>query len=74
VLAIQGQDDQYGTMAQLEAIARQVRGPCALVKLEACGHSPFRDQPTASQDAIVRFVDGLCAADALPRLRKSDAA
>jgi pimeloyl-ACP methyl ester carboxylesterase len=74
VLAIQGQDDQYGTMAQLEAIARQLRGPCTLVKLEACGHSPFRDQPSASQAAIARFVDGLCAADALPRLRKSDAA
>lgn len=74
VMAIQGHDDQYGTMAQLEAIARQVHGPCELVKLEACGHSPFRDQPSASQDAIVRFVDALCAVAGQPQRRKSDAA
>jgi pimeloyl-ACP methyl ester carboxylesterase len=74
VLAIQGHDDQYGSMAQLDAIARQVRGPCELLKLVACGHSPFRDQPSASQAAIVDFVDGLCAAAGQPRRRKSDAA
>ena len=45
----------------LYAIARQVRGPCALVKLEGCGHSPFREQPEATIDAIVRFVDSLNA-------------
>jgi pimeloyl-ACP methyl ester carboxylesterase len=73
VLVIQGRDDQYGTMAQLDAIARQLRGPCELLKLEACGHSPFRDQPRASQDAIVRFVQVLCGA-AQPRRRRSDAA
>jgi len=61
-------------MAQLEAIARQVRGPCALLQLQACGHSPFRDQPSASQDAIVRFVEDLCAGLGQPRWRKSDAA
>lgn len=74
LLVIQGYDDQYGTMAQLDAIARQVRGPCELVKLEGCGHSPFRDQPTASQEAIVRFVDGLADAGAQTRRRRSDAA
>jgi len=61
VIAIQGTDDQYGTMAQLDAIARQVRGPCELVKLEGCGHSPFRDQPEETADAIVRFVDAMNA-------------
>ena len=74
VLAIQGYDDQYGTMAQLEAIRRQVRGPCELLKLEACGHSPFRDQPGASLDAIVRFVDALGVAGGESQRRKSDAA
>jgi pimeloyl-ACP methyl ester carboxylesterase len=59
VLAIQGHDDEYGTMAQLDAIARQVRGPCELLKLERCGHSPFRDQPRAVLDAIARFVEKL---------------
>jgi pimeloyl-ACP methyl ester carboxylesterase len=56
VLAIQGEDDQYGTMEQLERIRRGVRGPCELVKLAACGHAPFRDQPQATLDAIAGFV------------------
>jgi len=74
VIAIQGHDDQYGTMAQLDAIARQVRGTCELVELDACGHSPFRDQPTATHEAIVQFVDALCAAAKQPIRRASDAA
>ncbi|MGH9651500.1 MAG: alpha/beta fold hydrolase, partial [Terriglobales bacterium] len=44
VLAIQGEGDEYGSMAQLEAVARQVGGPCELVKLENCGHSPHKEQ------------------------------
>jgi pimeloyl-ACP methyl ester carboxylesterase len=61
VLAIQGEDDQYGTMEQLERIRRGVRGPCNLVKLAACGHAPFRDQPQATLDALARFVRGLAS-------------
>lgn len=56
VLAIQGLDDQYGTLAQLDAIAAQVGGPFERVTLEACGHSPHRDQPDATLAAIERFV------------------
>jgi pimeloyl-ACP methyl ester carboxylesterase len=47
VLAIQGHDDEYGTMAQLDEIERRVGGQCELLKLDDCGHSPFRDQPDA---------------------------
>jgi pimeloyl-ACP methyl ester carboxylesterase len=59
VFAIQGQDDEYGTMAQLDEIARHVAGPCELLKLENCGHSPFRDQPEKTLAAVTRFIDGL---------------
>jgi pimeloyl-ACP methyl ester carboxylesterase len=59
VLAIQGQDDEYGTMAQLDEIARHVAGPCSLLKLESCGHSPFRDQPEKTLSALVEFVETL---------------
>jgi pimeloyl-ACP methyl ester carboxylesterase len=59
VLAIQGADDQYGSMAQVEAIARQAGGPCELLKLESCGHSPHRDQPQATLAAIARFVENI---------------
>jgi pimeloyl-ACP methyl ester carboxylesterase len=56
VLAIQGYDDEYGSMAQLESIQRQVQGPVELVKLERCGHSPHRDRPEAVLEAVTRFV------------------
>jgi pimeloyl-ACP methyl ester carboxylesterase len=60
VLAMQGRDDEYGTMEQLARIGRGVRGPCELLELDGCGHAPFRDQPQAARDAIVRFVHERC--------------
>jgi pimeloyl-ACP methyl ester carboxylesterase len=59
VLAIQGRDDEYGTMAQLDELARRVAGPCELLKLQDCGHSPFRDQPEKTLAAVTRFIDQL---------------
>jgi pimeloyl-ACP methyl ester carboxylesterase len=56
VLAVQGYDDEYGTMAQVDAIAAGVNGPCEVVRLEACGHGPHRDQPERTLEAIARFV------------------
>jgi len=59
VLAIQGFDDEYGTMAQLDEIERRVKGPCELVKLEKCGHSPFRDQPEKVLGVLTKLVSSL---------------
>ena len=59
VLAIQGFDDEYGTMAQLDAIARQTGGPIELLRLAACRHSPHRDQPKVVIEAMSRFLDRL---------------
>ena len=56
LLAIQGHDDEYGSMAQVDAIARQVSGPVEMLKLEHCGHSPHQDQPKIVAKAIVEFV------------------
>jgi pimeloyl-ACP methyl ester carboxylesterase len=55
LLAIQGVDDEYGTMAQIDGIARAVP-QAQLLKLENCGHSPHRDQPQAVIDAVRSFV------------------
>ena len=55
VLAVQGEDDEYGTMAQIDAIARRVP-QARLLKLPACGHSPHRDQPEALTGAVVSFL------------------
>jgi len=57
LLAIQGEDDEYGTMAQLDAIGAKAGGPCRLLKLPACGHSPHRDQPQAVLEALTEFVN-----------------
>jgi len=55
LLAVQGEDDEYGTMAQVGAIARLVPRS-RLLMLPACGHSPHRDQPAALTAAIVGFL------------------
>ena len=55
VLAVQGLDDEYGTLEQIRGIARRV--PTAeLLELPACGHSPHRDQPEALTRAITEFL------------------
>ncbi|ANB73327.1 alpha/beta fold hydrolase [Paraburkholderia phytofirmans] len=55
LLAVQGHDDNYGTMAQIDTIGERV--PHAqLVKLDACGHSPHRDAPDALNEAIAAFI------------------
>ena len=59
VLAIQGHGDEYGTLAQLDEIARRVSGPCELLKLDDCGHTPFRDQPEKTLAAVSRFIEKL---------------
>lgn len=63
VLAIQGEDDEYATMRQIEVIAEQAPG-AALLKLANCGHSPQRDQENAVLEAVSRFVDTLAPLDA----------
>jgi pimeloyl-ACP methyl ester carboxylesterase len=55
-LVIQGIDDQYGTMAQVDAIRRQSGGPVEVLVLEDCRHSPQRDQKEKVLEAIARFV------------------
>ena len=58
LLAIQGIQDQYGTMAQIDEVARAVP-QTELVKLPDCGHSPHRDQPQAVNAAIAAFLHRL---------------
>jgi pimeloyl-ACP methyl ester carboxylesterase len=55
VLCLQGDEDEYGTRAQLEAIAEQVP-ETEIVMLPACGHSPHRDQFDAALEKMAEFV------------------
>jgi pimeloyl-ACP methyl ester carboxylesterase len=56
VLAIQGEDDEYGTMSQIDNIATALPAT-TMLKLASCGHSPHRDQPNAVIGAVRRFVN-----------------
>ena len=49
-----------GTLEQLARVARGVRGPCERLELARCGHSPFRDQPQRTLQAVARFVNERC--------------
>ena len=62
VLAIQGVDDEYGTMAQLEAIRSQTASPVEIVRLPNCKHSPHRDQPDRVLQAVAVFIEKLAHA------------
>lgn len=58
VLAIQGSDDPYGTLRQIDEIA-PTRGPFVRHVLTPCGHSPHRDQPESTTQSIAQFLVSL---------------
>jgi pimeloyl-ACP methyl ester carboxylesterase len=55
LLAVQGLDDEYGTLEQIRGIARRVP-QTQLLEIPACGHSPHRDQPKALIEGVTRFL------------------
>ena len=55
VLAIQGRDDPYGTLAQIEEIETRIYSPVETAILNDCGHAPHLDQRHATLDAIREF-------------------
>ncbi len=66
VLVMQGVDDVYGTMAQIDGIAAALPAT-RLLKLPACGHSPHRDQPQAVIAACQVFLAGAMPSPENPR-------
>jgi pimeloyl-ACP methyl ester carboxylesterase len=60
ILALQGTDDEYATLAQIDGIARHAAHATAR-SLPECGHSPHRDQPEAVTQAVVDFIGALRA-------------
>jgi pimeloyl-ACP methyl ester carboxylesterase len=55
LLALQGIDDEYGTLEQVRGIARRVKH-AKVLEIPACGHSPHRDQPAEVMKAAVDFA------------------
>ncbi len=56
VLAIQGENDPYGTLAQVESIVSQVGAKAQSLILPDCGHSPHHQQPGATLAAMAKFI------------------
>ena len=55
VLAVQGADDEYGTLDQIHGIARALPKTRLLV-IPECGHSPHRDQPDLLMRHTAEFI------------------
>jgi pimeloyl-ACP methyl ester carboxylesterase len=62
VLVIQGEDDEYGTLAQVESIAARVPHVQTVV-LPDTGHSPHRDAPERIVARVATFIDDVAAND-----------
>lgn len=56
ILAIQGTDDQYGTLAQITEIEDRSYAPVDTLILDDCRHAPFKDQP----DRVLAEVQDYC--------------
>jgi len=56
VLAIQGENDPYGSPAQLQAIVTQSAGKTESLMLPECGHSPHFDRSEATFQAMKDFI------------------
>lgn len=54
ILAVQGENDEYGTMRQLDRIG-ELRPDARLLKLADCRHSPHLDRPEEVLDALAGF-------------------
>ncbi len=64
MLIVQGEDDQYGTVKQIEAALEQCYCPVEVALLPGARHSPHRDAPQATLKAIAEFVGRVLAANA----------
>jgi pimeloyl-ACP methyl ester carboxylesterase len=56
MLLVQGGQDEYGTVAQIEVIQRGARAPVETLLLPECGHSPHRDKPEETLRAMSDFL------------------
>jgi pimeloyl-ACP methyl ester carboxylesterase len=56
MLILQGEEDEYGTWRQVEAIQRQSGGPVEAVAIPSCGHAPHREHPERTLRAMASFI------------------
>jgi pimeloyl-ACP methyl ester carboxylesterase len=56
VLVVQGEDDEYGTLRQVDAVLSRVKGPAESLVMSRCGHSPHSDRPSEVLEASTSFL------------------
>jgi pimeloyl-ACP methyl ester carboxylesterase len=59
ILIIQGADDQYGTLKQIEVAQQECYCPVEAAILPGVRHSPHRDAPALTRDAAAAFINRL---------------
>ena len=59
LLAIQGDDDEYGTKAQLDMIVEHTGGPSEMLMIPSCGHIPHLQSRAEVTHAVVRFINNI---------------
>ena len=57
VLIVQGEDDPYGTVAQIRVAEEECYCPVDSVLLPDCGHAPHRDKPAETLEAVGGFIE-----------------
>jgi len=57
VLAVQGVDDHYGTLAQVRVVEEECYCPVETLVLEGVGHAPHREKSAETLGAIAEFAD-----------------
>jgi len=56
---IQGADDEYGTIAQCQAIERGIGPVVTTLFMPDCGHAPHKDQFEQSLAAMVAHISAI---------------
>jgi pimeloyl-ACP methyl ester carboxylesterase len=59
ILIVQGADDQYGTLKQIEAAQRECYCPVEAAVLPGVRHSPHREAPALTRDIVASFINRL---------------
>ena len=59
VLIVQGENDQYGTLKQIEVARQECFCPVETVVLPGIRHIPYREAPELTVDAVAAFINRL---------------
>lgn len=62
VQIVQGEGDQYGTIRQIEVAQEHCRRPPEVTLIPKIGHSPYREAPQMTVEAVAGFCDRVFAA------------